>query len=141
VDKKLVKLAKEMDGTVVTNDFNLNKVAGLEGVRVLNVNELANALKPVVVAGEDMRVQIIKDGKEPGQGIAYLDDGTMVVVEHARRHVGETVDVVVSSVLQTVAGKMIFCDLKEVAEEEEELMDRNLRSYYRGGGRRGGRAH
>lgn len=131
VDRKLVLLAKEMEGVIVTNDFNLNKVAELQGVSVLNVNELANALKPVVLPGEVMHVHIIKEGKEQGQGIAYLDDGTMVVVENGRRHVGETVDVVVSSVLQTVAGKMIFSNLKDVADEEEELMDRNLRSYYR----------
>jgi uncharacterized protein YacL len=137
VDAKLVRLAKELEGTIVTNDFNLNKVAELQGVKVLNVNELANALKPVVLPGEEMTVHVIKEGKEPGQGIAYLDDGTMVVVESARRHVGETVGVVVSSVLQTVAGKMIFCNLQEAADEEEELMDRNLRSYYRG--RRGPR--
>lgn len=145
VDSKLVRLAKALEATIVTNDFNLNKVAELQGVRVLNVNELANALKPVVLPGEELTVHIIKEGKEPGQGIAYLDDGTMIVVEHARRHVGETLPVVVSSVLQTVAGKMIFSNLKEVADEEEEMMDRNLRSYgYRGdrsdrGGRRGPR--
>lgn len=131
VDSKLVRLAKEMKATVVTNDFNLNKVAELQGVTVLNVNELANALKPVVLPGEQMHVHIIKEGKEAGQGVAYLDDGTMVVVENARRHVGEHVDVVVQSVLQTVAGKMIFTNMKEQAEEEDELMDRNLRSYYR----------
>jgi uncharacterized protein YacL len=131
VDRKLVLLAKEMDGIIVTNDFNLNKVAELQGVTVLNVNELANALKPVVLPGELMHVHIIKEGKEQGQGIAYLDDGTMVVVENGRRHVGETVDVSVASVLQTVAGKMIFSNLKDVAEAEEEAMDRNLRNYYR----------
>jgi uncharacterized protein YacL len=140
VDSKLVRLAKAMESTIVTNDFNLNKVAELQGVKVLNVNELANALKPVVLPGEELSVHVIKEGKEPGQGIAYLDDGTMVVVENARRHVGETVDVVVASVLQTVAGKMIFGQLRDVADEEEDLMDRNLRSYYRGG-RRGGRTH
>lgn len=133
VDRKLVLLAKEMEATIVTNDFNLNKVAEIQGVKVLNVNELANALKPVVLPGELMSVHVIKEGKEPGQGIAYLDDGTMVVVENARRHVGETVDVVVASVLQTVAGKMIFTNIKDLADEEDELMDRNLRSYYRGG--------
>jgi uncharacterized protein YacL len=140
VDSKLVRLAKELNGTIVTNDFNLNKVAELQGVSVLNVNELANALKPVVLPGEDLSVHVIKDGKEPGQGIAYLDDGTMVVVENGRHHVGDTVDVVVTSVLQTVAGKMIFSNLKEAADEEQELIDRNLRTYYRGG-RRGGRGH
>jgi len=137
VDSKLVRLAKAAEAIIVTNDFNLNKVAELQGVKVLNVNELANALKPVVLPGEELRVHVIKDGKEPGQGIAYLDDGTMVVVENARRHVGETVAVTVASVLQTVAGKMIFGSLKDAADEEEELMDRNLRSYYRGQRRRG----
>ncbi len=142
VDSKLVRLSKEMDATVVTNDFNLNKVAELQGVRVLNVNELASALKPVVLPGELMHVHIIKEGKEPGQGVAYLDDGTMVVVENARRFVGEHVDVVVASVLQTVQGKMIFTNMKEQADEEEELMDRNLRSYYRDRNpRRGPRSH
>ena len=135
VDGKLVRLAKELDATIVTNDFNLNKVAELQGVKVLNVNELANALKPVVLPGEEMSVHVIKEGKEPGQGIAYLEDGTMIVVENGRRHVGETVTVVVGSVLQTVAGKMIFSNLKDIANEEQELMDRNLRSYYRGGRR------
>ena len=129
VDVRLVKLAKELDAGIVTNDFNLNKVAELQGVAVLNINELANALKPVVLPGEEMEVSIIKEGKETSQGIAYLDDGTMVVVEGARRHIGETLDVVVASVLQTVAGKMIFANLKAVQEEEDNLIDRNVRNY------------
>lgn len=129
VDSKLVRLGKELEATLVTNDFNLNKVAELQGVRVLNVNELANALKPVVLPGEELTVHVIKDGKEHGQGIAYLDDGTMVVVENARHQVGHTVEVVVTSVLQTVAGKMIFGNLREEADEEQEIMDRNLRHY------------
>lgn len=129
VDARLVKLAKEIDGCIVTNDFNLNKVAELQGVPVLNVNELANALKPVVLPGEEMTVTIIKEGKELNQGIAYLDDGTMVVVEGARRHINETVDCTVTSVLQTVAGKMIFANLKQVQEEEDDLIDRNVRNY------------
>ena len=137
VDAKLVKLAKHLNGTIVTNDFNLNKVAELQGVPVLNVNELANALKPVLLPGEEMCTTIIKEGKEPNQGIAYLDDGTMVVVEGARRHIGDKVNVVVSSVLQTVAGKMIFASLKGVVDEEAALLDRNVRSY--SGGGRGGR--
>ncbi len=112
VDSKLVKLAQIMDGYVVTNDFNLNKVAELQGVRVLNINELANAIKPVVLPGEEMSVQIIKDGKEAGQGVAYLDDGTMIVVENGRKVIGETVNVLVTSVLQTAAGRMIFAKLK-----------------------------
>jgi uncharacterized protein YacL len=129
VDAKLVKLAKHLKGTIVTNDFNLNKVAELQGVPVLNVNELANALKPVVLPGEEMIVTIIKEGKEANQGIAYLDDGTMVVVEGAKRHIGEKLSVAVTSVLQTVAGKMIFASLKGVLDEEQELLDRNVRSY------------
>lgn len=108
VDSKLVKLAKNVNGKVVTNDFNLNKVAELQGVEVLNINELANAVKPVVLPGENMSVQIIKDGKESGQGIGYLDDGTMIVVENGRKYIGQTTPVLVTSVLQTSAGRMIF---------------------------------
>ncbi len=136
VDAKLVKLAKHLNGTIVTNDFNLNKVAELQGVPVLNVNELANALKPVVLPGEEMSATIIKEGREATQGIAYLDDGTMVVVEGARRHIGEKVIVAVTSVLQTIAGKMIFASLKSVVDEETDLMDRNVRSYSSGRGPR-----
>lgn len=108
VDLKLLELAKVTKAKVVTNDFNLNKVAQLHGVEVLNINELANSLKPVVLPGETMRVFILKEGKEAGQGVAYLDDGTMVVVDHARKHISKTIDVTVTSVLQTTAGKMIF---------------------------------
>jgi len=108
VDVKLVKLAKDIDAAIVTNDFNLNKVAQLQGISVLNVNELANAVKPIVLPGEEMSVTIVKEGKEVNQGVAYLDDGTMVVVEDGKRHIGETLPVIVTSVLQTVAGKMIF---------------------------------
>jgi uncharacterized protein YacL len=122
VDAKLVKLAKHLTGTIVTNDFNLNKVAELQGIPVLNVNELANALKPVLLPGEEMTATIIKEGKEANQGIAYLDDGTMVVIEGARRHIGEKVCVTVSSVLQTVAGKMIFAGLKGVVDEAAVLL-------------------
>lgn len=129
VDARLVKLAKEIDGCIVTNDFNLNKVAELQGVPVLNINELANALKPVVLPGEELTVSVIKDGKEPSQGVAYLDDGTMVVVEGGRAHIGKTVDAVVTSVLQTVAGKMIFANLKSVQEEEDDVIGRNVRNY------------
>ena len=129
VDVKLVKLAKEIEGAIVTNDFNLNKVAQLQGVAVLNINELANALKPVVLPGEELTVSIIKEGKEAGQGVAYLDDGTMIVVEGGRSHVGQTVDAIVTSVLQTVAGKMIFANLKSVQDKEDELIGRNVRSY------------
>ena len=108
VDLKLIELARELPGKIVTNDFNLNKVAQLRGVDVLNINELANALKPVVLPGEFMKVFILKEGKEYNQGVAYLDDGTMVVVDNSRRLIGQTIDVVVTSVLQTTAGKMIF---------------------------------
>jgi uncharacterized protein YacL len=108
VDLKLIELARELQGKIVTNDFNLNKVAQLRGVDVLNINELANSLKPVVLPGETMKVFILKEGKEYNQGVAYLDDGTMVVVDNARPMIGKTIDVVVTSVLQTTAGKMIF---------------------------------
>jgi uncharacterized protein YacL len=108
VDAKLVQLAKMLGAAVVTNDFNLNKVAQLQGVRVLNVNELANAVKPVVLPGEELIVTIVREGKEPDQGVAYLEDGTMVVVEHGKDRIGGSVRIVVTSVLQTVAGKMIF---------------------------------
>jgi uncharacterized protein YacL len=108
VDLKLIELARTLQGKIVTNDFNLNKVAQLRGVSVLNVNELANSLKPVVLPGEQMKVFILKEGKEFNQGVAYLDDGTMVVVDNARRMISKTIDIVVTSVLQTTAGKMIF---------------------------------
>jgi uncharacterized protein YacL len=128
VDAKLVELAKEINGAVVTNDFNLNKVAVLQGVTVLNVNELANALKPVVLPGEEMSVLIIKEGKEQNQGVGYLDDGTMIVVERARHYIGDTLDVVVTSILQTPAGKMIFAAMKN-EQEEDGSIERNIRSY------------
>lgn len=108
VDAKLVKLAQELGGKVLTNDFNLNKVAELQGVKVLNINELANALKPIVIPGEMMQVKILKEGKEQDQGVAYLDDGTMVVVDNGRRRIGQTLSVTITSVLQTQAGRMIF---------------------------------
>jgi len=108
VDMKLIELARSLQGKIVTNDFNLNKVAQLRGVDVLNVNELANSLKPVVLPGEIMKVFILKEGKEYNQGVAYLDDGTMVVVDNARKMISKTIDIVVTSVLQTTAGKMIF---------------------------------
>ena len=112
VDSKLVRLAKVTSGKVVTNDFNLNKVCELQGVPVLNINDLANAVKPVVLPGEEMNVQLIKDGKEHGQGVAYLDDGTMIVVEGGRDYIGTHIDVLVTSVLQTSAGRMIFAKPK-----------------------------
>jgi uncharacterized protein YacL len=108
VDTQLVRLARALGAWIVTNDYNLNKIAELQGVRVLNVNELANAIKPVMIPGEELAVHVIKDGKEAGQGVGYLDDGTMIVVEGGKKHMGETLDAVVTSVLQTVAGRMIF---------------------------------
>ncbi|MCT4606249.1 MAG: PIN/TRAM domain-containing protein [Marinisporobacter sp.] len=117
VDIKLLRLAQFLDGKVVTNDYNLNKVAELQGVPVLNINELANALKPVVLPGEEMVVQVIKEGKESGQGVAYLDDGTMIVVEGGRKHIGETMGVLVTSVLQTAAGRMIFAKPKMLVDK------------------------
>lgn len=119
VDSKIVMLAKKMNAKVITNDLNLSKVAELQGVRVLNINELCNALKPVVLPGEQLRVFVLKEGKEAGQGVAYLDDGTMIVVDNAKRFIGSNVNVVVTSVLQTQAGRMIFARLKEETEGQE----------------------
>jgi len=112
VDSKLVKLAKIFGCAIVTNDFNLNRVAELQGVQVLNVNELANAVRPVVLPGEEMEVRIIQEGKESGQGVGFLDDGTMIVVEGGRRHINSRIEVVVTRVLQTAAGRMIFAHPK-----------------------------
>jgi uncharacterized protein YacL len=117
VDTKLLKLAQFMNGKVITNDYNLNKVAEFQRVPVLNINELANAVKPVVLPGEEMVVQVIKDGKEFGQGVAYLDDGTMIVVDGGKRFIGETIEVVVTSVLQTAAGRMIFVKPKSAVDK------------------------
>lgn len=114
VDMKLLKLAQKMDGVVMTNDYNLNKVAELQNIPILNINELANAVKPVVLPGEEMVVTLIKEGKESNQAVAYLDDGTMIVVENGRRYIGETLGVMVTSVLQTAAGRMIFAKPKTV---------------------------
>jgi uncharacterized protein YacL len=108
VDAKLVRLAQERGAKLVTNDFNLNRVAHVEGVAVLNINELANAVKPVLLPGEELRVAVIREGRESHQGVGYLDDGTMIVIENGRRLIGETVDVAVTSALQTNAGRMIF---------------------------------
>jgi uncharacterized protein YacL len=118
VDSKLIALAKTLNGKVVTNDFNLNKVAELQGIAVLNMNELATSLKPAILPGEQMTIRIVKEGKEFGQGIGYLDDGTMIVVDEARKLIGKTVDVVVTSLLQTTSGRMIFAKLRERAEKE-----------------------
>ena len=113
VDAKLLKLAQKIEGKVITNDYNLNKVAEFQGVPVLNINELSNAIKPVVLPGEEMVIAIVKDGKESSQGVAYLDDGTMIVVEGGRKYIGQTTQVIVTSVLQTAAGRMIFAKPKE----------------------------
>jgi uncharacterized protein YacL len=117
VDQKLVLLAKHLDGKIITNDYNLNKVARLHGVGVINLNDLANALKPVCLPGEHLRVSVVKEGEEHGQGVGYLDDGTMVVVEAGREHVSRTVDIVVTSVLQTSAGRMIFGKFDRVLDK------------------------
>ena len=121
VDLKLIELAKAYEAKIITNDFNLNKVAQLQGVEVLNINELANALKPIVLPGETMRVFILKEGKEYNQGVAYLDDGTMVVVDNARKLIGKNVDIAVTSVLQTTAGKMIFGKFDDRARTSERV--------------------
>jgi len=125
VDSKIVMLAKKMNAKVITNDLNLSKVAELQGVRVLNINELCNALKPVVLPGEQLRVFVLKEGKEVGQGVAYLDDGTMIVVDNAKRFIGSNVTVVVTSVLQTQAGRMIFARLKEETEGQDVPVAKN----------------
>ena len=131
VDMKLIELAKVYDCKIVTNDFNLNKVAQLHGVQVLNINELANALKPDVLPGETMRVFILKEGKEYNQGVAYLDDGTMVVVDNARKMISKTIDIAVTSVLQTTAGKMIFgrFDERQHAVHEKDRPERPPREH------------
>lgn len=116
VDSELLKLAKKLDGKVLTIDFNLSKVANFQGVPVLNINELANAVKPIALPGEEMVVQVIKDGKENGQGVGYLEDGTMIVIDGGRRHIGESLNVTVTSILQTAAGRMIFAKPKYTIE-------------------------
>jgi uncharacterized protein YacL len=123
VDSKLVGLAKEMKAAIVTNDYNLNRVAELQGVIVLNINELVHALRPVVLPGEEMNLMISREGKEAGQGVGYLDDGTMVVVTDGKRYIGETCKVVISSVIQTVAGKMIFAEIKGPKGSGDDLFD------------------
>lgn len=118
VDNALLKMAQKLGGKVLTMDFNLNKVANFQGVEVLNINELANAMKPIALPGEEMVVQVVKDGKENGQGVAYLDDGTMIVIDGGRKHIGEKLNVTVTSILQTAAGRMIFAKPKYLAERE-----------------------
>jgi uncharacterized protein YacL len=122
VDDKVVRLAKVLGGKVLTNDFNLNKVCELHGVNVLNLNDLANAVKPVALPGEELSLKIVKDGKEAGQGVGYLQDGTMVVVEGGRRHNGETIAVWVTSILQTSAGQMVFAKVKGALDRMEQAL-------------------
>lgn len=112
VDSKLLELARLMQGKIITNDFNLNKVAEIHGIEVLNINDLANALKPIVLPGEEIEAYVSESGKEEGQGLAYMDDGTMIVIESGKKFIGETIKVIVTSALQTSAGKMIFAKLK-----------------------------
>lgn len=126
VDSKLVRLAQVLNAKVLTNDYNLNKVAELQGVQVLNINELSNAIKPVVLPGEEMVVQVIKDGKESGQGVAYLDDGTMIVVDGGKKYIGMTISVLVTSVLQTAAGRMIFAKPKTDEKRQNEASSRHF---------------
>ncbi|HEX4066579.1 MAG TPA: PIN domain-containing protein [Acidobacteriaceae bacterium] len=121
VDLKLIELARQLEAKIVTNDFNLNKVAQVRGVAVLNINDLANSLRPVVLPGEKMRVMVMKEGKEFDQGVGYLDDGTMVVVDHARRLIGRSVEIAVTSVLQTASGKMIFGRLDDGGTRSEPV--------------------
>ncbi len=130
VDAKLIHLAQKTGAKIITNDFNLNKVAELQGVTVLNINELANAVRPVVVAGEVIQVRVLREGKEPNQGVGYLDDGTMVIVEYGRQYVGQTIEVVVTQTLQTTAGRMIFTRAKTDEVDSDEPED--VRSYSRG---------
>jgi uncharacterized protein YacL len=127
VDMKLIELARQLGGKIITNDFNLNKVAELRGVQVLNINVLANSLKPVVLPGEAMKVFILKEGKEQNQGVGYLDDGTMVVVDNAKRFIGRTIDITVTSVLQTTAGKMFFGKIEASLEEAQAAGDQRAR--------------
>ncbi|MBN1546527.1 MAG: TRAM domain-containing protein, partial [Syntrophaceae bacterium] len=126
VDAKLLELAKKLKAKILTNDFNLNKVAELHGIKILNINELANALKPVILPGEVMSVKIVKEGKEPGQGVAYMDDGMMIIVDNAQKFVGSNVEIVVTSVLQTMAGRMVFSEMKgQTADRKAQNTNNN----------------
>lgn len=129
VDSKLVRLAGVLDAPILTNDYNLNKVAELQGIKVLNINELANAVKPVVLPGEEMYVQVMKEGKEAGQGVAYLDDGTMVVIDGGRRYINQHTTVLVTTVLQTAAGRMIFAKPKGVLEKSPEEFSHEINAF------------
>jgi uncharacterized protein YacL len=125
VDMKLVLLAKHLDGKIVTGDYNLNKVARLHNVPVINLNDVANALKPVYLPGEGFNVRIVKPGEAPGQGVGYLDDGTMIVVEDGREHIGQTVRISVTSVLQTSAGRMIFGRYEQTVQQKDEKEEKD----------------
>jgi len=129
VDSKLVRLASILDAPILTNDYNLNKVAEFQGIKVLNINELANAVKPVVLPGEEMYVQVMKEGKESGQGVAYLDDGTMVVIDGGRRYIGQHMTVLVTTVLQTAAGRMIFAKPKGILEKSTEEFSHEFNAF------------
>lgn len=129
VDSKLVRLASVLEAPILTNDYNLNKVAELQGIKVLNINELANAVKPVVLPGEEMYVQVMKEGKEAGQGVAYLDDGTMVVIDGGRRYINQHTTVLVTTVLQTAAGRMIFAKPKGVLEKSPEEFSHEINAF------------
>lgn len=129
VDSKLVRLAQVLSAPILTNDYNLNKVAELQGVKVLNINELANAVKPVVLPGEEMYIQVMKEGKESGQGVAYLDDGTMIVIDGGRRYIGQHTSVLVTTVLQTAAGRMIFAKPKGVLEKSSEEFSHEINAF------------
>ena len=130
VDTKLIRLAKDLDAKVLTNDYNLNKLAQLENVSVLNINDLSNALKSVILPGEELITQIIKEGKESGQGVAYLDDGTMIVVENGIKNIGDKVKVVVTSILQTPAGRMIFGRIKEKISKNHNGFNDSSKKYH-----------
>ncbi|GAH53442.1 unnamed protein product [marine sediment metagenome] len=119
VDSKLLQLAKVIKGLVITNDYNLKKVAKIKDVEVLNINEIATALKPILLPGESLRINILKEGENPNQGIAYLEDGTMVVVEKGKKYIGRETEIIVTSVLQTTTGKMIFTELKQEANKNK----------------------
>lgn len=129
VDSKLVRLSNVLESPILTNDYNLNKVAELQGVKVLNINELANAVKPVVLPGEEMFVQVMKEGKEAGQGVAYLDDGTMVVIDGGRKYIGQHTTVLVTTVLQTAAGRMIFAKPKGILEKSSEELSHEVNAF------------
>lgn len=131
VDTKIIRLAKDIKAKVITNDYNLNKIAQLEGITVLNINDLSNALKAVILPGEEISTQIIKAGKEPEQGVAYLDDGTMIVIEDGNRYVGRKVNVLVTSILQTPAGRMIFGKIKGVINNRPNKSKNTVRVYSR----------